>query len=179
MAKRENGAPASKRAAHFNVIDAVIIILVIAVALGIYSRFNVIETLWAKVESEKYAVSFSVKDIRYTTASYVSVGDKVYFSDNGELFGTIMSESENVNALSITPASKHFTDSDGNVVEVFYPNDTRIDVRGRIECIGYYNDDGGFTVDGRKYLAPGQTVDVRTELVTVTITVTSIDLVQE
>ena len=179
MAKRENIAAASKRTAHFNVIDAVIIILVIAVALGIYSRFNVIETLWAKNDTEKYAVSFSVKDIRYTTATYVNVGDKVYFSDNNEFFGTIMSESENVNALSITPASKHFTDSKGNVVEVFYPGDTRIDVKGRIECTGYYNDEGGFTVDGRKYLAPGQTVNVQTELVTVTVTITSIDLIQE
>ena len=177
MAKKENGA--SSKRAHFNVIDAVIIILVIAVALGIYSRFNVVETLWAKEDSEKYAVSFSVKDIRYTTATYVNVGDKVYFADNDELFGTIMSESENVNALSITPASKYFTDSEGKVVEVFYPSDTRIDVKGRIECMGYYNDEGGFTVDGRKYLAPGQSVEVRTELVTVVITITSIDLIEE
>ena len=110
---------------------------------------------------------------------YVNVGDKVYFADNGELFGTVMSESENVNALSITPASKHFTDSKGNVVEVFYPGDTRIDVKGRIECTGYYNDEGGFTVDGRKYLAPGQTVNIQTDLVTVTITVTDIDLIEE
>ena len=90
-----------------------------------------------------------------------------------------MSESENVNALSITPAVKHFTDSEGKVVEVFYPSDTRIDAKGRIECMGYYNDKGGFTVDGRKYLAPGQSVDVQTELVTVTVTITSIDLVKE
>ena len=178
MAKKENGASSTR--AHFNVIDAVIIILVIAVALGIYSRFNVVETLWAKNETEKYAVSFSVKDIRYTTATYVNVGDKVYFADNDELFGAIMSESEdNVNALGITPSSKYFTDSEGKVVEVFYPSDTRIDVKGRIECTGYYNGEGGFTVDGRKYLAPGQTVEVRTELVTVTITVTSIDLIEE
>ena len=169
----------AKRSAHFNVIDAVIIILVIAVALGIYSRFNVIETLWTGNETEKYAVSFSVEDIRSTTASYVDVGDKVYFADDNELFGTLMSESENVNALSITPASKYFTDSKGNVVEVFYPSDTRIDVKGRIECMGYYNEEGGFCVDGRKYIAPGQTVNVRTELVTVTLTITSIEAIVE
>ena len=177
MAKKENGA--SSKRAHFNVIDAVIIILVIAVALGIYSRFNVVETLWQKNDTQKYAVSFTVKDIRYTTPAYVNVGDKVYFADTDELFGTIMSESENVNALSITPAVKHFTDSDGNVVEVFYPGDTRIDAKGRIECMGYYSDKGGFTVDGRKYLAPGQSVDVKTELVTLTVTITSIDLIKE
>jgi len=57
MAKRENSA-AYKRAGHFNVIDAVIIILVIAVALGIYSRFNVVEFLWSKANTEKYSVSF-------------------------------------------------------------------------------------------------------------------------
>ena len=62
---------------------------------------------------------------------------------------------------------------------MFYPSDTRIDAKGRIECMGYYNGEGGFTVDGRKYLAPGQSVDVKTELVTVTVTITSIDLIKE
>ena len=121
-----------------------------------------------------------VKDIRYTTPTYINVGDEVYFSDSGELFGTVMSESENVSALNIVPSSKYFTDSSGNVVEVFYPDDeSRIDAKGRIECQGYYTKDGGFTVDGRKYLAPGQSVEVHTELVTLTVTVTSIDKLAE
>ena len=180
MAKKEKNVTVSKKTAHFNVVDAVIIVLVIAVALGIYFRFNIIERLWAQSNTDDYAVSFSVKDIRYTTPTYINVGDKVYFADSSEFFGTVMSESENVNALNITPASKYFTDSNGNIVEVFYPDgESRVDAKGRVQCAGYYTEDGGFTIDGRTFIAPGQTVTVNTELVTLTVTVTSIDLITE
>jgi hypothetical protein len=180
MAKKANNA-SSNRVGHFNVVDAVIIILVIAVALGVYARFNFVEMFWSKINTEKYEISFSVKDIRYTTPTYINVGDEIYFADSGDLFGIIMSESDNnVNALSITPSSKYFTDADGNVVEVFYPDDeSRIDVKGRIECEGYYSNDGGFTIDGRTYLAPGHTVELRTELVNLTVKVISIDRIEQ
>ncbi len=168
----------AKRNAHFNVIDALIIILLIAVVLGVYFRFNIVESLTGEEETEVYTVSFSVDNIRYTTPSYVNVGDVVYFGDTGELFGVLISESENQSVLSITPASEIFIDSSGNVKEVFYDEDTRIDAKGRIECKGLYTEDGGFCVDGTRFLAPGQTVEINTELVTLVITVTSIDKVE-
>ncbi len=178
--KKENVASATKNKAHFNVIDAIIILLVIAIAAGIFFRSYIIEKLWATSKSDNYVISFSIEDIRYTTPTYMNVGDKVYFSDNGELLGTLLSESDNVNALNITPASKYFTDSNGNIVVVFYPDgESRVDVKGRIECVGYYGEDGGFSVDGRHYLAPGQSISVRTELVSVTINIMSIELLAE
>lgn len=166
--------------AHFNVIDAVIIVLVISLALGIFFRSYIVEKLWAETQSGDYVISFSIKDIRYSTPSYMNVGDKVYFGDSGEFFGTLMSESDNMNALNITPASKYFPNSKGNVVEVFYPDgESRVDTKGRIQCVGYYGEDGGFSVDGRHYLAPGQSINVKTELVTVTINIMSIEPLAE
>ncbi len=177
MAKNINkeGAAATNKKAHFNIIDAAIIILVISVILGIVFRSHIIDRLWAESNTEDYIVSFSVDNIRYTTPAYLEVGDEVCFADNGELFGKLMSESDNVNALNITPASEYFTDSKGNVVEVFYPDEeSRVDTKGRIECRGYYDEDGGFSIDGRHYIAPGQSVNVRTELVTFTVRITDI-----
>ena len=178
--KKENVAAATKNKAHFNVIDAIIILLVIAIGAGIFFRSYIVEKLWASSKTDDYVISFSIEDIRYTTPTYMNVGDKVYFSDNGEFFGTLLSESENVNALNITPASKFFTDPAGNVVEVFYPDaESRVDVKGRIHCQGYYGEDGGFSIDGRHYLAPGQSILVNTELVSVTINIMSIELLAE
>lgn len=177
MNKKETSQGA-KRNVHFNVIDALIIILLIAVVLGIYFRFNVMESLTSEEKTETYTVSFSVENIRYTTPSYVNVGDVVYFGDTGELFGVLISESENQNVLSITPASEIFVDTSGNLKEVFYEAESRVDAKGRIECRGLYTDDGGFCVDGTRYIAPGQTVEINTELVTLIITVTSIDKVE-
>ena len=169
-----------KKKAHFNVMDALIILLVIAIGVGIFFRGRIVEKIWAQTSSASYAVSFSIEDIKYTTPNYIDVGDKVYFADNGELLGEFMSESDNVNALNITPASKYFYDSNGNVVEVFYPDgESRVDAKGRILCEGYYNSDGGFSVDGRHYLAPGQSISIKTELVSVTINIMSIDLIEE
>ena len=166
--------------AHFNVMDALIILLVLAVAVGMFFRGRIVEKIWEQTQSAGYVVSFSIEDIKYTTPNYIDVGDKVYFADNGELLGEFMSESDNVNALNITPASKYFYDSNGNVVEVFYPDgESRVDAKGRILCDGYYNSDGGFSVDGRHYLAPGQSISVRTELVSVTINIMSIDPLAE
>ncbi len=177
MAKKVKKA---NKKAHFNVIDALIILLVISVAVGVFFRARIAEKLWAQTQSSDYVVSFSIEDIKYTTPTYINVGDEVYFADNGELLGEFISESDNVNALNITPASKYFYDSNGNVVEVFYPDgESRIDAKGRILCKGYYAQDGGFSVDGRHYLAPGQSISVRTELVSVTINIMSIEALAE
>lgn len=177
MSKKEFSQGA-KKGVHFNVVDALIIIVLIAVVLGIYFRFNVVEMFGSKERTEAYNVSFSVDNIRYTTPSYVNVGDKVYFGDTGELFGVLNSESENQSVLSITPASEIFVDSSGNIQEVYYENETRVDAKGRIECQGTYAKDAGFCVGGTRYLAPGQTVEINTELVTFVITITSIDKVE-
>ena len=169
----------AKKNAHFNVIDAFIIIVLIAAVLGIYLRFNLVESLSHTEATEKYNVSFSVENIRYTTPSYVNVGDKVYFGDTGEVFGTLISESENQSVFNITPSSEFFIDSAGAVVEVFYPDsESRIDAKGRIECDGTYSEEGGFCVGGSRFIAPGQTVEIKTELVTLVATITSIDMAE-
>ena len=178
MLKKEGSG--ATRKAHFNVIDAAIIVLVVSVILGIVFRSHIIDRLWAQSKTDDYVISYSIENIRYTTPTYLNVGDEVYFADSGELLGTLISESENVNALNITPASEYFTDTNGNIVEVFYPDEeSRVDTKGRIECRGYYGEDGGFSVDGRHYLAPGQSISVNTELVTVTINILSIEALEK
>lgn len=165
--------------AHFNVIDAVVIVLVIAIGLGIFFRARIVDKLWAESKMGDYVISFSIEDIRYSTPTYMNVDDKVYFAD-GELLGTLMSESDNVNALNITPCAKYFTDNNGNIVEVFYPDsESRVDVKGKIQCKGYYDDEGGFSIDGRHYIAPSQNIEVKTELVSVSINIMSIEPLAE
>ena len=174
--KKDANLATAKDKAHFNIIDVTIIVLVIAVICGIVFRSHIIDMLWAQSKTDDYVVSFSVENIRYSTPSYIEVGDKVYFADDGELLGTITNESDNTNALNITPALEYFFDHNGTIIEAFYPNEeSRVDMKGMIQCRGYYAEDGGFTVDGRRYIAPGQSVNVRTELVTVTINILNIE----
>lgn len=170
----------NKRSSHFNVLDALIIILIIAMVVGIYFRFNVVDHFSGMKEQKEYVISFSVDDIRATTPEFIKVGDEFYL-ENEELFGTLISESEgSASALNITPALKLFTDSNGAVVPAYYPNNqTRIDAKGRLSCLGSYSEDVGFCLDGTKYFAPGQTVSLHSELVSVTVTIISIEAAQQ
>ena len=169
-----------KRAHRFGVLDAVIILLVVCLIAGIYFRSNVIEWITNQRNIGDYTVTFAVDDIRYTTPNYINVGDKVVFSSNGETFGTIIEESDGNSriALSVTPSSELFTDN-GQIIEVFYPNnESRVDVKGRLRCRGTYSNEGGFLVNGSTYLSAGQTVQVRTEWVTLDLRILQIDAVE-
>ena len=177
MNKIKKDKAEKKNSPHFNAVDALIILLVILVVLGIYFRYNIVDVLSQAQEKKDYVISYSIENIRYTTPNYINVGDKVYFSSYGELLGTLISESENQGALSITPASEYFTVSSGEVVEAFYPNEeSRGDAKGRMLCVGTYNEDGGFLLNGDTYIASGQSISVYTEIVTFVINVTGIEL---
>ena len=166
---------AIKKTPRFSVLDAVIILLVIIAVVGVYFRYNIIGFITGAQNLDDYAISYSIKDIRYTTPNYMSVGDEVYFAEDGEHFGTLINASENMGALSITPASKYFTTSNAEVVEVFYPDSqSRVDAFGRLSCRGRYSSDGGFLLNGSVYLAAGQYVNVQTESVSVTIRIEDI-----
>ncbi len=169
-----------KRSPRFGVLDAVIILLVICLIAGIYFRSNIIEWISNQRNVRDYTVTFTVDHIRYTTPNYINVGDKVVFASNGEAFGTIIEESEGMSniALSVTPSSEIFTDN-GQVIEVFYPNnESRVDVKGRLRCRGTYSEDGGFLINGSTYLSAGQTVTVQTELVTLELRILEITAVE-
>ena len=164
---------------HFNAIDALIVILVIFAVLGIYFRSNIIDFLKNTVNEKDYYISFSIDNIQQHTTDYITVDDAFYLKSDGRLLGRLVRESDNQNALNITPTSVFFTDSTGKMVEVFYPNETRVNAKGRLQCRGSYTEDGGFCLDGTVTLSPGQTVSVYSEEITVSMRILSIEEVKE
>jgi len=171
-------AVVAKKRPRLGFLDIAIIFLVIIAILGIYFRFDLIDTLTKNANTQNYVVSFSVKDIRYTTPNYIDVNDSVYFSSTGELFGTLIQESDEMSniALSVTPASKLFLDN-GEFVEVFYPNnESRVDANGRLVCKGVYSADGGLLINSSTHITSGQYISVKTELVSFTMIITNIEV---
>lgn len=176
-----NESENNKNKVRFRALDVVIILLVLATVVGVYFRYNILDALTSRRDLKEYTVSFSVEDIRYTTPNYMKVGDTVYFADSGDEIGKLIEASDDTSniALSITPASELFLGSDGNYEEIFYPNsETRVDATGRMICIGTYSDESGFLLGGTKYIAPGDVISVKTELVTVSFTIQEIELAQ-
>ena len=181
--KRTKNADQMKLVPKFKILDAVIILLVIISVLGIYFRYNILDTLKNQKDIKEYTVSFSVENIRKSTTNYMNIGDVLYYAEDGEKMGELLAYSEDsASPLRPTPSSKYFVKKDGTTVQVFYPEsesmDARIDVAGRMLCQGLYSEDGGFCVNGSRYLAPGQAVEVRTELVTLTLVIRNIELAE-
>lgn len=185
MKKRQKmkSSESAKVVPKFKVLDAVIILLIITSVLGIYFHYNVLDTLKNKQDIEQYVVTFSVENIRSSTANYINIGDAVYYSEDGEKLGELMAHQDgSTEPLHQGIAFDYFSKESGEIVLVSYPSsdrtDARIFVSGRILCMGLYSEDGGFLVNGTKYLAPGQTLQVQTELVTLNLVVQDITLLE-
>ncbi len=171
---REKRQKKQRNKPHFGVLDAVIILLVIVAVVGVYFRSDIVKFVTGESKLGEYTISYSIENIRYTTPNYINVEDKVYFADSGDELGTLLTSSENATALSITPASEYFTDNNGSIVEVMYPENTRVNAKGRLLCKGRYSGDGSFLVNGTTFVAAGQYIDVKTDYVSLTIRIETI-----
>lgn len=176
----KNNETKNKKSVRFGILDAVIILVILIAVVGVYFRYSILNVITGAHRMSEYTVSYSIENIRYTTVNYINIGDKVYFADEGDEFGTLINVSENMGAVSYTPSSEYFTKSNGEIVEVMYPNNqSRVDAQGRLNCMGRYSENGGFLVNGSTYIASGQSINVRTDYVTVTIRVEEIALAEE
>lgn len=168
-------ATRSQKSRKINALDIFIIILVIASVAGIIYR-QYTSDLPTKTEGEaSYEVHFSVKNISFTVPSYLKTDDKIYF-ETGDFFGNLLNNNDNDqdSALVVTPASVVLTDENGNYVSAMYPDGSRVDANGSILCKCVKTADGRYLLGGTRYITPGESITVRTELVDLTITITSV-----
>ena len=178
MKKDKVKAEKTKKLPRFGALDAFIILVVIVAIVGVFFRYRLLDILTAQQNLSDYTVSFSVDNVRYTTPDYINVGDVVYFKDSGAELGVITNESENMGAFTVAPATETFTDSNGNIIDIHYPNETRVSINGKLICSAQVSETGGILINGNTYIAPGQTIDVTTELVTMTIRVNAVEVKQ-
>lgn len=168
-----------KKFPKFGVLDVAIILLIISIGIGIAFRYNFFNAFTSLQESDKCAVSFSVKNIENTTQYYINSGDEVYFKDSGDRLGVIMESSDASSIpLTIAPSTETFIEN-GSAITVTYPKDTRIDATGRIKCEGKFSSDGTFLLNGTDYLSAGQTYVICTEKVTLEIMILGTELIEE
>ncbi len=179
MKKNVTKPEKSKKLPRFGALDAFIILVVIVLIVGIFFRYRLLDVLNAQQNLSDYSVSFSVDNLRYTTPDYINVGDVVYFEDSGAELGVITKESDtNQKPYTVAPATETFTDSNGNIIDVHYPNETRVSINGKMICAAQVSETGGILVNGNTYIVPGQTINVRTELVTMTIQIKAVEPIQ-
>lgn len=157
---------------RFNIIDLVLLIALLACIAGIYLRYAADRDLGSKQELDSYTLSFEVQNIRYTSADAFQADDAVYLRTDDTKIGTLLSLD------SASPTEYLFFDLGGNVKQTYYPENTRIDVTGRILAEGRMTENG-FMLNGNVFLAPGRSYPIMTPHIDVNITITDISLNEE
>ena len=115
--QREKSKERIRIVPKFKVLDAVIILLVITSVVGLCLGYNVIDTLKNQKEMQEYVVDFSIENIRYSTTTYVDVGNIIRDAKDGEELGKLLSYADTSSdvALLPEPAFVYFPDSEGNL----------------------------------------------------------------
>lgn len=156
-----------KQGPRFNVLDALIILLVIGCIVGIVLRFDLVDKLTMKNQTSPHEIVFSISNIQYASTSeeYMNIGIQAYNTETGKKIGRISSvDRESIKLTSGTVLPDGATE--------FLP-ESRVDVSGRISCQGAFGN-GGFMLNGTDYIAPGMKLKISFEKLDVTIDVIEI-----
>ena len=140
----------------FSVIDAVIIIIVLAVAGSIVLRYTADNSLFA-YNTEKYTVTFKACGIRYTSVDAVASASQ-YYLDGGDLLGT------GTHAPTVTPMLTYIYSESGELLSCYYPDNTYVDIVVEIDC-DLVNKDGSVMTKGGVHIAPGVQMTIHTETI--------------
>lgn len=179
MNEQQNVSP---RRIRFNVIDAVILLLVVLCVAGICLRYTIADSLGIGAKKSEYIVKFTISQLDSRVPAFLGAGNSLYFADStkaGVLCGvgefSSLSEAEAGSAtLILSTAYTYVDDGQGSVVAAAYPEETVVNAEGAFKCQGAYGDDGRFCVGRGEFISVGKTVVLYTDTVTLTVTVTEI-----
>lgn len=163
----------SKVKRKFNVIDAIIIILVLLGIVAIIFRSQIAGWIGAENNLSDYRLTFKISKIKKSSSDMLKASDelnrKVYLNSPKMTLGMVNDK------LDITPAKEYVTNSQGKIEEIIYPADTYVDVTGTMKCSGNYRNGEGFYLDGSYLISPGETINVHTIYLDFVITVINIE----
>jgi hypothetical protein len=170
-----------RRFPKFGVLDAVIILLVIAIVAGIYFRYSFFDTLNSMKNMKECYVTFKTDKITTNVSREMYDGDAIYFKSDGSSFGTLAVKSEEITmVIQEQPATSTVFKDGKTYADVQYPqgmDGSLIYGIGTIKCNCAVSENGSYLLNGTTYISPGQTYTVCTEKVTVNIMITDIEVV--
>ncbi len=154
---------------RFGVLDAAIIILILAIIASVVLRYTTDNSFFS-TKTNTYTVTLKISDVRYTTHNMLSNGDKIYLKNGNALGG--------ITQTSVTPSVYYVADNDEKMTPVYYPDSTFVDIVATVSC--ELAEKNGRTVTlGGEHIGVGVTFDVHTETVDMTVVVTSVEAMSE
>lgn len=162
----------NRKKVRFNAIDALIILLVLAILAGAAYRMVVYDENAKEAKLKEYTVYFKVESIRNTARQYFVAGDVVRMKSTNQKIGVFDS------IVQHDPAVGAYNDMGG---QIFYPEIDNPDIYNDTNCfvIGYITvkgemTSGGFLLNGDTYITSNSDLDIVTDHIETTIKIISI-----
>ncbi len=153
-----------KKRLKFNLIDLFIILAVIVVAVGVAMRFDLMDKIGIKSNSDTVIISFLIQDIKESSSDALVIGDMFYVEANDAPFGELISKKPQY-------AEAFIENAEGRLVKT--TNENSYDVRGEFRATGRITDDG-FMLGGTQSIAPGKRIYIESQNIMVIVLITSI-----
>ena len=187
MKSKENNVKVKEKKAgklRFNVIDAFIIILLVACIAVAVLRFTIVDEVWADSVGEKYYITFKADSLTYSQLQNIvalidseaseSGNNWVYLSDGTTKIGNL------TEILSQKRETLTFEKSDGSIIIADYAvseldENVTWTIEGVILCNGTYNENNGFLLNNTQYIAANTDIVVKTAFCEFTMTVIDIE----
>lgn len=151
---------------RFGLLDAVILIAVIALVLALVFRYSADKHLFV-YDTETYTVTVKATGLQYTTVNMLDSNAKVYLED-GKQIGTF------VHAPTVTPMLSYSTTSSGDIIAAYYPDNTLVDIVTDVECELIVND-GMIMTKGGVHVAVGTVIKIHTETVDLDVEIVAVE----
>lgn len=146
--------------------DILLLALVFMCILGICVRiFIAKDGLFNNAEEGEYFVRFVVTGEKSEHGDYYSDG-KVFYTEDDSPFGTL------TGSYRSTPSKQYFENKNGEY-EFMYSSDGKVDISATMLVTGTMTD-GGFLLNGSKYIAANTELSVHSSDITVTVLITDI-----
>lgn len=155
---------------RFTALDAVVLIVVVALVLTLVFRFTTDMKLFT-YKTEKYAVTVRVEGLQYTTVDMIALADSVYL-ENGECLGQVLS------SPTVTPKMVYELGESGDLIPAYYPNNTLVDITMSLEC-DLATSDGMLVTKNGTHIAVGVVLELHTQTVDITVEIVGIEKVEQ
>ncbi len=170
-------------AASFNVVDLLIIVVILACITGVVLRYTVLSDTWSLDGGDVYYITFRADSLSYTAYSTLLVASSeqndnwLYLDDGITELGSL--SISNGSSIAGMPDNLTYRLADGSELSVPYSssendNDVTWTLTGKIMCHGKIAQDGGFLLNGQKYISINDRLTVYSKYCDLDLTVTGI-----
>lgn len=154
---------------HFNVIDLVIILAVVALIVTAVLRSGITNEIQKPEVDDKAEITVIVEGVSPAVAQAFGDGEVLYCSQTGEVLGTL-------NHFDTEPYVRYLDTQTGEWIKA--ESSTLVTLRGTITCDGIHTSDGSFLLNGNRFIAAGTSLAFRNNTTEANLAVLSLSILQ-